>query len=367
MSNQQGKYVRYSESVEVKQPNEDEYIQKCLEAFDRLQTTAFDKHRHAVRGAHAKCHGVLKGELQVYDNLPEELRQGVFKTPRTYPVIIRLSTSLPGIMHDGVAAFRGMAIKIIGVPGRKVLPGWEDAATHDFIVANNRTLPTGEIKSYLFQTRMGEQAMKVPEELARLVTAVMRAGSAVLRTVGIKTIGGVAGQSLPETHILGETFYTTGSQRFGDYVSKLSAAPLSQELKALTGKGINTFNPHILRDVIRDYFREHAAEYEFRVQLCTDLKRMPVEDASVEWPEKESPYRGVAKITIPAQNSYSPERRVYVDDVLSFTPWHCLPEHQPLGSIMRVRKLVYEASSVYRHRMNAVQRLEPTSIDELPD
>jgi hypothetical protein len=367
MSNEQGKYVRYSESVEVKQPNEDEYIKECHKSFLRLQTAAFDKHRHAVRGAHAKCHGVVKGELQVYDNLPDELRQGVFKTPKTYPVIIRFSTALPGIMHDGVAAFRGLGIKIIGVPGKKLLPGWEDAITHDFIVANYRTLPTGEIKSYLFQTRMGERAMKVPEELARLVTSMMRAGSAALRTVGIKTIGGVAGQSLPETHFLGETFYTTGAQRFGDYVSKLSVAPLSDSLKALHGKSIDTFNPHILRDLIVDYFHHHSAEYEFRVQLCTDLKRMPVEDASVEWPETESPYRGVAKITVPAQEAYSPERRVYVDDVLSFTPWHCLPEHQPLGSIMRVRKSVYEASSVFRHRMNAVKRLEPTSIDELPD
>lgn len=368
MSNQNGKYERYSpETTEVKQPNEDEYIKQCLEVFVKLQTMAFDKHRHAVRGAHAKCHGVVKGELQVYDNLPEELRQGVFKTPKTYPVIIRYSTALPGIMHDGVTAFRGMAIKIIGVPGKKLLPGWEDAMTHDFIVANNRTLPTGEIKSYLFQSWLGEKAMKAPEEVARLVTTVMRGGSAFLRLFGIKTIGGVAGQSLPETHFLGETFWTTGAQRYGDYVSKLSVAPLSDSLKALTGKSINTFNPHILRDLIVDYFHHHSAEYEFRVQLCTDLKRMPVEDAAIEWSEKESPYRGVAKITVPAQEAYSPERRVFVDDVLSFTPWHCLPEHQPLGSIMRVRKSVYEASSIYRHKMNAVKRLEPTSIDELPD
>src|SRR5262249_7810961 len=254
--------------------------------------------------------------------------------------------------------FRGLGIKIIGVPGKKLLPGWEDAPTHDFIVANNRTLPTGEIKSYLFQTRMGEKAMKVPEELARFVTAIMRGGSAVLRTVGIKTIGGVAGQSLPQTHFLGETFFTTGAQRFGDYVAKYSVAPLSDSLKALTGTGINTFNPNVLRDIIVGYFHHHSAEWEFRVQLCTDLKRMPVEDASVEWREDESPYRGVARITVPAQEAYSAERRVFVDDVLSFTPWHCLPEHQPLGSIMRVRKAVYEASSIYRHRMNAMKRLE---------
>jgi len=94
---------------------------------------------------------------------------------------------------------------------------------------------------------------------------------------------------------------------------------------------------------------------------------MPVEDGSVEWSEEESPYRPIGRITIPAQEAYSPARRVYVDDMLSFSPWHCMPEHQPLGSIMRVRHSVYATASEYRHRMNALPRVEPSSIDEMPD
>lgn len=103
------------------------------------------------------------------------------------------------------------------------------------------------------------------------------------------------------------------------------------------------------------------------VQLCTDLQSMPVEDGSVQWPEDKSPYQPVAKLTFGPQDTFNPERRVYADDVLSFNPFHCLPEHRPLGNIMRVRKLAYETSSRYRHHMNAQKRVEPTSIDELPD
>src|SRR5207247_11084430 len=83
---------------------------------------------------------------------------------------------------------------------------------------------------------------------------------------------------------------------------------------------------------------KNSVEYEFRAQLCTDLKRMPVEDGYVEWPEDESPYRAFGKISIPAQEAYTPARRAYVDDVLSWNPWHCIEEHQPLGSLMRVRR-----------------------------
>jgi hypothetical protein len=36
---------------------------------------------------------------------------------------------------------------------------------------------------------------------------------------------------------------------------------------------------------------------------------------------------------------------------LSFTPWHALPEHKPLGSINRLRKVVYERISNTRHQL----------------
>ena len=72
------------------------------------------------------------------------------------------------------------------------------------------------------------------------------------------------------------------------------------------------------------------------------------------------------ELTFPAQEPYSPKRRVYADDVLSFNPWHCIEEHRPLGSIMRIRIKAYEMSSSFRHQMNAQTRVEPKDINELP-
>jgi catalase len=127
MSNQL--YARYSDDTEFKQPDEERLIDETIASFERMRRKVFDKHRHAMRGAHAKGHGVLKGELTIYDNLPV-LAQGLFRKPRTYPVIIRFSTAPGDIMPDGVSSFRGMAIKVIGVEGRKFLePPDESAAT----------------------------------------------------------------------------------------------------------------------------------------------------------------------------------------------------------------------------------------------
>ena len=63
-------------------------------------------------------------------------------------------------------------------------------------------------------------------------------------------------------------------------------------------------------------------ELDFLIQLQTDFKRMPIEDASIEWPERLSPFVPVAKITIPKQEFTSPEQMVFARE-LSFNPWHC--------------------------------------------
>ena len=64
--------------TEVKQPNEDEDIAACRVILNQMQTRAHNNHRYAVRGAHAKSHGILYGELTVLPDLPEHLRQGIF-------------------------------------------------------------------------------------------------------------------------------------------------------------------------------------------------------------------------------------------------------------------------------------------------
>jgi len=126
-------------------------------------------------------------------------------------------------------------------------------------------------------------------------------------------------------------------------------------------------NASALRDQVVDFFSREDAEYVLRAQLCTDLTRMPVEDASIEWPEDQSPYQPVARIRLPRQDAYSPARRVFADDILSFNPWHCIVAHRPLGSINRSRRSAYEASSHYRHTMNGQPRIEPADIAALPD
>ena len=87
----------------------------------------------------------------------------------------------------------------------------------------------------------------------------------------------------------------------------------------------------------------------------------------MDWPQEESPYRPVARMTLPVQDACSPPRRRYVDDMLSFCPSHALAAHRPLGSIMRARMAAYPALSAWRRARNGTEAREPRALKEVPD
>ena len=97
------------------------------------------------------------------------------------------------------------------------------------------------------------------------------------------------------------------------------------------------------------------------VQLRAHPDAMPIEDPTIEWSESAAPFVPVARITIAPQDFDQPTQRAFCEN-LSFTPWHGLDAHRPLGGINRVRRTVYETVSQLRHELNGVVRQEPTSF-----
>src|SRR5262249_49458173 len=140
-------YVRFSDSVEVPQPNEEEMSEELVALVLRGARTISDRRRHAVRAVHAKSHGVLKGELIVDQGLPPHLAQGLFSRAARYPVIVRLSTT-PGDIHsDGNRAQYGFALKVLGVAGDKVLPE-DKSSSQDLLLGNTPIIPFGHVHAY---------------------------------------------------------------------------------------------------------------------------------------------------------------------------------------------------------------------------
>ena len=100
------------------------------------------------------------------------------------------------------------------------------------------------------------------------------------------------------------------------------------------------------------------AVFEFLVQFHVDPSRTPIEDPGKPWSEVVAPFHKAATLRIPPQSFDSPTQMEFAEN-LSFTPWHSLPEHRPLGGINRARKVAYREVSIFRHDRNGVRREEP--------
>ena len=356
-------FVRYSDRIETVAPDEQETVDAIIASMTHESEITAERYRHAVRASHAKSHGLLKGTLSVLGNMPEPYRQGLFAAARSYPVAIRMAVGPGELLSDAVSTHRGMALKVFGVDGPK-LPGHEGETTQDFVLASGPVFPQADAAAFLVSMKGLEQATEKSETYKQVVSTAARVANAA--------IGGLSANldffGHPPIHPLADTYYSQAALRFGDYVGKIAVAPVSPGLVALTRDKLDTASdPDAFRHAVIQFTRENPCELELRVQLCTDLDSMPVEDASKQWPEARSPYHAVARILIPAQDAYSPARQAYMDDVMSFRPTHSLAAHRPLGSLMRARLQTYPRLSAFRHDRNGQIQHEPASISEIPD
>lgn len=357
--------VPYQDDIETPVEDEAKMIAAIAARMEATNLDAFRRHRHAIRDAHAKSHGVLTGTLTVRDGLAPELAQGLFARPATYEVVARLS-SAPGDIHsDEIPQPRGFAIKVMGVEGARLLDG-DDRHSQDFLLVNLPVLPFGDIPKYAKMLDLLEKRAHAPETLQKIGAAAARGLQSGLEALGRDAGPTLQGLALGNDNPLGETYFSQGALRMGAYYGKVSLAPASENLRALSGQPVADMSYARLEEVIRDAFAQSGGRYELRVQLCTDPDTMPVEDAAVEWDSKAAPHVTVATLDFPAQNSFSDARRVYADDVLAFSPWNGIAAHRPLGSIMRIRRAVYQASADRRHRLNAVAPAEPRELADIP-
>jgi hypothetical protein len=357
--------VRYQPSMETIGEHEAKTLQGIIETMDRIQTIVAEDTGHARRGVHAKAHGLLIGELEVLPDLPPALAQGLFATPQTYPAVLRLSTIPGDVLDDAVSVPRGAALKIVGVDGPRVA-GSEQDVTQDFLFVNGKAFFAAIPDVFLRNLKLLAATTDKAPGLKKVLSSVVRGLEKIVEGVGgqsptLLTLGGY-----PETNILGDEFYNQGSILYGDNIAKVALKPFSNNLRALTRKPLNlSGQPDGIRQAVVEFFQTNPAVWDLQVQLCTNIETMPIEDASVTWPETESPYLSVARLHMPAQDAWRADRVELVDERMSFSVWHALAAHRPLGGIMRVRQAVYAAAARFRVDYNHRTLAEPRSAADL--
>lgn len=289
------------------------------------------------RDAHPKMHGLVRAEFRVLPDLPEDYRYGLFATPQTYLAWIRFSGATGPIRSDADPDGHGMAVKLLGVGGEKVLPAEKDATTLDFLMVNYPTFLTSDVTEFLSCIGPDKAAFVGgrPDLLARL-------------------------DAIQNQHVanpLQLRYWSMTPYKLGPRAMKFSARRVDSPLDAKPAQPSNLY----LRDAMIAELQARDVDFDFLIQLQRDAMVMPIEDASVLWDEAHSPFVRVASIHIPKQ-SFDSEVQTEYGENLSFTPWHALPEQRPLGGINRARKSIYTAISKLRHEMNDVPREEPTAL-----
>lgn len=357
--------LRFSPAFEHPEQDEAQTLADINAQMRKIQEKTYADGGKAIRSVHAKSHGLLVGELRILDGLAPELAQGLFARPGTLPLVMRLSTTPGDILPDDVSTPRAMAIKVIGVDGAR-LPGSEGDATQDFVLVNGPAFNKPDASSFARSLKLLAATTDKAEGTKQVLSAALRGLEKAVEAVGGKSATLTALGGHPETNPLGETYFSQVPILFGDYFGKICVRPLSRSLQELHEAPVDLKDkPDGLRDAVAAYFEEQGGEWELCVQLCTDLAEMPIEDASVVWDEKASPYRPVARIVAGAQASWSDTKAQAIDEGLSFSPWHGISAHRPLGGVMRVRKGAYEAAARFRAERNQRTLSEPKAIGDI--
>ena len=267
--------------------------------------------------------GCVDAEFIVPDGLPQDLRAGLFAHPRTYKARIRFANATSD--SDKERDVRGMSIKVSSVDGENLTAGVSD---HDFILNSHPVMMVGNTRTFL-------DLLKAVEEggAAQGVFFVTHPRAAAVA---------LASRQNATSH-LEIPYWSTTPYLFGPgRAVKYSVRPVSARKTPLP----DPLTDDYLRERLVAHLAREEARFEFLVQFQTDGRKMPIEDASVEWREQDSAFRPVAEIRIPVQTLESASAASC--ERLSFNPWHALADHRPLGDFNRARREIYRAMAAFR-------------------
>ena len=266
----------------------------------------------------------LQADFVVPEGLPNAHRVGIFAAPRTYAAWIRFANA--GSESDRERDIRGMAIRVENVEGENLTPG---ATTQDFILNSHPVMLAASTRDFLELLRANEAG-----GVRRVLYFLTHLSSARI---------GAAARQHPSCH-LDIPYWSTTPYQFGpDRIVKYAVRPTSR----LRSPKPTAPTDRYLTDAMRAHLDQEEATFDFLVQFHVDDRRTPIEDATIEWQTRDSPYHRVATIRIPRQRFDNPERETRGEQTM-FNPWHCLMAHTPLGGMNRARREIYRAMAEFR-------------------
>lgn len=292
-------------------------------ALTAVQLWLMRKHPHQ-RGQHPKQHGCVWAEFEIALNVPDDMRIGVFGEPRTFEALIRFSNG--SVTDDRKPDVHGMAIKLLGVPGRKLLKDEQTATTQDFVMEDHP----------VFFARNVWHLMR----FAMLSRADKQNGTVYRKYPAFRGFLHHA-----KSNPLANKYWSQTPYMLGETVVRYSVRPDAGNATADEERS----SPNFLRQAMvkRLASGNSVARFSFYVQRAPNASPKWMNDPTMVWDEVASPPVRVANVTISPQD-FATKMQDQYGDHLAFTPWHSLPVHEPVGQVNRARRIVYRASEKKR-------------------
>jgi len=324
--------------------NEEEFVDSIIQSFT-AQMNLLWKPGRFERGGNTKTHGIVRGEFIVHDNLPQELRRGIYAQPSTFPAWVRFSGPGPYITPDiDDVGFMSIGIKLMRVPGPKLME--DEKFTLDMFGVSTPTFVTPDVVA---NAQLQKESIKNAQIYHFVNFTRHHVLDLIMQSLWIKT------QSSPfEAPYFSCVPYLMGEGQAMQY----SVWPKSNRHTPVPRLPFRPPDDY-LRDAMVATLAKEDVEFDIRLQLQKDPYLMPIENNAVYWPERISPRVSVATLRIPRQKFDSPAQLDFAKR-LTYNPWHTIAEHRPLGNQSRARRRMYWTLATLRQSMNATPHYEPT-------
>ena len=335
---------------EKAQPDEEAHLDDIITTFTAQMKRLWNP-GYVERGGNTKTHGIVRAELTVRDDLPENMRRGIFAEPRSYRAWVRFSGPGPYVTPDiDDVGFMSMSIKLMGVPGPKLLD--DEKFTQDLLGVSTPTFVTPNTRA---NARLQHWSYKNAPTFYFANFREPHILDSIMQLLWTKT----------QTSPLEDEYFSCVPYLLGE--GQAMQYSFRSRLETRTRVPRLPLRPpdNYLRDAMVATLAEQDVEFDISLQLQTDPFLMPIENNGVLWPTKLSPRVPAAVLRIPKQRFDSPEQLDFAK-VLSYNPWHSIPEHRPLGNQSRARKRMYYELSLLRQKLNDVEHYEPTGDEVFP-
>src|SRR5215475_6479795 len=251
----------------------------------------------AQRFGNTKTFGVVRGEFAVLPGLPAGLRRGLFAQPATYPAWVRFSGpgpyAPPDIEDLGQCS---VGIKVMGVPGPKQME--DELFTQDLILVSPNIRENATLQRWVrAKAPLGYAINPFDSHLLHLFMQLLYAPMHA-NPLEVQYYSNVP-------FLLGE-----------DQAVQYSLKPCSRARTPIPARPSENY----LRQAMIRTLDAGAWSFDFMVQVQADPFLMPIEDATVKWPEDVSPYVPMARLRLPPERFDSDEQLAFAD-VLRYNPW----------------------------------------------